>query len=447
LRTLLLLTVVFGSLPIILIQPFIGLLVYSWLAYMRPLDMVWGQVPRLSLFVALALTVGMVLATGREKWITAGPQTSLLIAFGGWFGLASLMAIDPSLSTEWTIRIAKILLISLLTTGLVRTEGRFRLLFLVVAFSLGLLGLKYGIYGLARGGSRITSGPGGFMIDSNSFAMALNMAIPLLVGISLVERHKLIRAAAIVSGFGSAAAILFTFSRGGLITLTIVVVFILARSGRPILVALVLSIAMAGFFATISPDFEKSYAERAGTIATYEEESSAVTRIHEWGVALMISKDYPLLGVGPNNLLLVRAFYPVHPDDLDSGRVTHNSFLQMLVATGLPGFILFTSALIVSFLRLEKLRRTSSKQWVRTYASMMQGSIVAYSAGGMFLDMAYFDLIYHLVGMSVSLEVAASAALEHSTKTQTPGSDQPWWRQSAPKERPISSRDYRALGQ
>jgi len=441
LRTLLLLTVVFGSLPIILIQPFIGLLVYSWLAYMRPLDMVWGQVPKLSLFVALALTVGMVLATGREKWITAGPQTSLLIAFGGWFGLASLMAIDPSLSTEWTIRIAKILLISLLTTGLVRTEGRFRLLFLVVAFSLGLLGLKYGIYGLARGGSRITSGPGGFMIDSNSFAMALNMAIPLLVGISLVERHKLIRAAAIVSGFGSAAAILFTFSRGGLITLTIVVVFILARSGRPVLVTFILSIALAGFLVTVTPDFEKSWGDRASTIATYEEESSAVTRMREWGIALMISRDYPLFGVGPNNLLLVRPFYPVDPnDDMGDSRVTHNSFLQMLVASGYPGFLLFVSALVVSFLRLEKLRRTSSKTWASTYASMMQGSLLAYAVGGMFLDMAYLDLTYHLIAMSVSLELAAAGAnaLEQSAETQNPRGDQAWWRQSAPTEGRIS---------
>ena len=109
-RVLLLLVVVFGSLPVILTQPFVGLLVYTWLAYMRPHDMVWGAIPQVSLFVALALIAGMVLAMKREKWITAGPQTSILIAFGGWFGLASLMAVDPSLSTEWTVRIAKILL-------------------------------------------------------------------------------------------------------------------------------------------------------------------------------------------------------------------------------------------------------------------------------------------------------------------------------------------------
>ena len=217
------------------------------------------------------------------------------------------------------------------------------MLYLVIAFSLGLLGLKFGVYGLLRGGARISSGPGGFMTDNNVFALALNMALPLLVGVALVERHRLIRAGAIVSGFGSIAAIIFTFSRGGLLTLIVVGAYILAKSGKPILMTLLLIVAIAGFLVTVSPDFEQSYGDRASTIRSYEKESSAVTRIHEWGVALMISKDYPLFGVGPDNVLLVRPFYPVDPNDPEGGatRVTHNSFLQLLVATGYPGFLLF----------------------------------------------------------------------------------------------------------
>lgn len=441
-RQLLLLIVVYGSLPIILFQPFVGLLVYSWLAYMRPHDLVWSAVPQVSLFVAIATLLGMIVAIGRERWITVGPQTLLLAGFGCWFGLSYVMAVDPSLSVEWVIQIAKILLISFLTTGLVRTEARFRLLYLVIAFSLGLLGLKFGAFGLLRGGTRITSGPGGFMTDNNAFALALNMALPLLVGVSLVERHRLIRAGAIIVGLGSTAAIIFTYSRGGLLTLMIVFAYILARSGRPALVTLVLSIAIVGFLLTVTPDFEKSWGARAGTIATYEKEDSAVTRMREWGIAFMISKDYPLFGVGPNNLLLVRPFYPVDPNDpMGDSRVTHNSFLQMLVATGYPGFFLFVSAVVVAFLRLDKLRRSSSKIWASTYASMMQGSLLAYSVGGMFLDMAYFDLTYHLVAMSLSLELAAAGSTVVETSAEdapNPRGEQAWWKQSVPTGGPVS---------
>ena len=258
-RDLLLLIVVCGSLPLALVQPFVGLLVYSWLAYMRPHDMVWGVAPQVSLFVAIATLAGMVLALGRERWITASPQTFLLIGFGCWFGISSAMAVDPSLAVHWEIQIAKILLISLLTTGLVRTEGRFRILYLVVAFSLGLLGFKYGVFGLLRGGALISSGPGGFMTDNNAFAVGLNMALPLLVGVALVERHKLIRAGAMILGFGSIAAIIFTFSRGGLLTLMVVGAYILARSGKPILMTLLLIVAIAGVVVTVTAEFEQSY--------------------------------------------------------------------------------------------------------------------------------------------------------------------------------------------
>ena len=64
---ILLLIIVFGSLPIILMRPFVGLLVYSWLAYMRPHDMVWGDIPQISLIVALATLAGLALSTGRER--------------------------------------------------------------------------------------------------------------------------------------------------------------------------------------------------------------------------------------------------------------------------------------------------------------------------------------------------------------------------------------------
>ena len=125
-RSLLLLTVVFGSLPIILVQPFMGLLVYSWLAYMRPHDLVWTDIPQISLIVALATLAGLILAIGREHWIAIKLQTVLLIAFGVWVGISAMMAMDPGLSREWTVRLWKILLVSLMTTGLVQDQKRFR---------------------------------------------------------------------------------------------------------------------------------------------------------------------------------------------------------------------------------------------------------------------------------------------------------------------------------
>jgi hypothetical protein len=64
---------------------------------------------------------------------------------------------------------------------------------------------------------------------------------------------------------------------------------------------------------------------------------------------------------------------------------------------------------------------------------MMQISIVAYVVGSMFLNTAYSELIYQLVGMSVSLEVAARAAAEEpDAAAPADAADEPWWRRPAP---------------
>lgn len=427
-RDLLLLVVVFGSIPFILIQPFIGLLVYAWLAYMRPHDMVWGSIPQISLIVALATIVGLVLAGGKERFLALKPQTLLLIAFGLWVGLTSMTAMEPGLSSEWGIRLAKILLISLMTTGLVQTEKRFRWLYFVIAFSLGALGTKYGMFGLLRGGARFEQGPGGFMIDNNSFAMALNMGIPLLAGVALVETRRWLRVTAWIFAVCTAAAVIFTFSRGGLVALLVVLAIILGRSGRPLLVGLVAALAVVGFLVVASSDFEQSYSERASSIKDYQTDASARGRFDEWGTALMIFKDHPILGVGPDNLVVARPFYVLDGSEF---RTTHNSFLQLLVACGAPGLLLFLAALGVSMWRLEAVRRSSSHHWVRTYASMIQASFVAFVVGGVLLDMAYLDLVYQLMAMTVSLELAASSAVPGLSLVESamvqPGEEE-WWR-------------------
>jgi len=429
LRDLALLLIVFGSLPIILLRPFVGLLVYSWLAYMRPHDMVWGDLPPLSLFVALTMLTGLVLKIGEEKWFKLRPQTVLLITLGLWLGLSSLLAVDPGVARPWAVRMWKLLLIAVLTTGLVQSHRRFRLMYLVIAGSLGLLGLKYGLYVVVRGGGRISSGPGGFFPDSNGLALALCMAIPLIVGAALTESQPAIRKLFVVLAVFSAAAVVFTFSRGGLLALAVVLVILFARSGRPIAVGLVATLALTGILLTTTEKFQQSYMNRASSVSEYKQDESMRGRFREWDIAMQVFSDHPLVGVGPNNLQLVRHFY-IH--DGSSYLTTHNSFLQMLVACGLPALALFAAALAVSIWRLERLRKNSHLPWARTYASMLQCSLIAYSVGGMLGDGAYFDLTYHLIAMTVSLELAVETAETRveSLELVTSSPNREWWREA-----------------
>lgn len=429
-RDLLILAVICGSLPIILFRPFLGLMVYSWLAYMRPQDMAWGLTRSLPLsqWVAIAMAVGLLIAMGREQWVTFRLQTFLLILLAGWISLSALNALVPEMAQEVYGHYWKAILITVLTTGMVRDRRRLRILLLLIVFSIGFLGAKRGLFGLLRGGARFHDGPGGFMSDNNSFALVLCMILPLLVGLALTEKRQVVRLAAAAVAALCTLSVLFTFSRGGFLTLCLVGSMLVWRSRRRLVVGGVLAVGLACFVLFSSDQLANEYVDRASSISDYEEDGSAQGRITAWKTSWAVFLDYPLLGVGPNNFAAVYDRYSPVPGRF---RVAHNSYLQLLAECGLPAMLLFAGAIAASYWRLQRLRGATTVPWVELQARMFQISILGYVLGSMFLNQAYNELIYHLMGLSVSLEVVAAqeARAEAADPAATaPAADLPWWK-------------------
>lgn len=432
-RDLLILAVIYSSLPVIVFRPFVGLLVYGWLSYMRPQDMAWATrgMP-LSQWVAIALLLGLVVALGRERWLTIKVQTVLLILLVGWISLSVAHAVRPAVADVLYGYYWKTILIAVLTTGLVTDRKRFRFLVLLIVACIGFLGAKRGLYGLMRGGTRFHDGPGGFMSDNNTFALVLNMILPLLVAVILTEKEKWMKAAAGVTAVLCTVTILFTFSRGGLLTLAVVVPAIIWRSRHRLAITGLLALGFAGFLFFTSESFTQAYVERASTISDYQEDRSAMGRLNAWKTSWRVFLDYPVYGVGPNNLQVVHSTYSPNPERF---RVSHNVFLQILAECGLPAMLLFCSCLAAAFLSLNRLRKGTALPWVEVYSRMMQISIVAYIVGSMFLNTAYFELIYQLIALSVSLELAArAAASEQQPAPAQPERELPWWKRPAPAQ-------------
>jgi probable O-glycosylation ligase (exosortase A-associated) len=423
-RDLAVLAIVFASLPVILFRPFFGLVIYSWLAYMRPQDMTWGmsRTLPLSLWVALAMLLGLAVTLGRERPATFRLQTVLMVLLGLWISATVLTAVMPEMAKEVYGHYWKGILIAVLTTGLVRDRERFRTLVLVIAFSLGFLGAKRGLVGLLRGGAQYNDGPGGFMADNNSFALMLNMALPLLVGIAVTDPRRWVRIAAAAMAALTVPTILFTFSRGGLLTLCIVSGLLIWRSKNRWLVAGVMALSLLGAAALTSGAVAEKYLHRAETIDDYQEDGSAMGRINAWKTSWYVFLDYPVFGVGPNNLAAVFERYSPEPGRF---RVAHNAYFQLLAECGLPGLLLFLGAFGSALWRMQWLRDRTGQPWIETQARMFQISILGYLAGSMFLNMAYNEVIYHLVGLTVCLEVVAEA---EAAVPAASVEEVPWWK-------------------
>jgi probable O-glycosylation ligase (exosortase A-associated) len=431
-RDLLVIAVIYGSLPVIVFRPYIGLLVYCWLAFMRPQDMAWGasKLLPLSQWVALAMLAGIVLTLGRERLATLKQQTVYLILLVGWISLSVANALVPRLTEATYGYYWKAVLIAILTTGLVRDRRRFRILLLLVAFSIGFLGAKRGLFGLLRGGIRYHDGPGGFMNDNNAFALALNMVLPLLVGIAVVEKEKILKIVAWTMAGLCLLTILFTFSRGGLLTLCLITPLLIWRSRQRLLVGAVLALGLSAFLFFTSDSFTAEYAERASTISDYEGDRSAMGRLQAWNTSWRVFLDYPWTGVGPNNFIVVHPVYSPNPGEF---RVSHNMYLQLLSECGFPALLFFLATVGSTLWGLQRLRaETTTQAWAETYARMFQISILAYLVGSFFLNTAYNELIYELIGLAVSLEVIARTAPAEEEKPSVMPDDVPWWKKPLP---------------
>lgn len=440
-----------ASLPFILFRPFLGLLVYDWLAYMRPQNMAWAtsRYMPLSLWVAVAMAAGLVFAVGRERLMTIRPQTVLLILLGLWISLTVMTAVVPEMSQVVYGQYWKAIAVSVIATGLVRDRRRLRWVILLVVVSIGFLGAKRGLIGLVKGGARYDDGPGGFMSDNNSFALALNMTLPFLVGLALSEKRRWARLLAAVTAALCVLCILFTFSRGGLLTLLVVGGLLIWRSKRRLLVAGLLALSLGGFALFSSSKTMEDYVKRASSISNYEEDESAQGRLNAWKTSWRVFLDYPILGVGPNNLEAV--FFRYAPDTTRF-RVTHDAYLQLLAECGLPSLLLFLGALGTSLWRLQKLRAETTLPPVELQARMIQISILGYMVGAIFLNMAYCELIYTVMALSVSLEVVAekeAAAVRRAAVSveapAAPASGVPWWKR-APQGRLAPAGSPRTAG-
>jgi probable O-glycosylation ligase (exosortase A-associated) len=143
--------------------------------------------------------------------------------------------------------------------------------------------------------------------------------------------------------------------------------------------------------------------ERLGTIRTYEQDESAMGRINAWWFAWNVAKERPLVGGG------FEAFHPetfkqYAPAPLDF-HDAHSIYFEMLGEQGFVGLGLF---LFLGWLTLRQcgwiVRNTRDRtelQWAHDLAGMVQVAVIGYAVGGAFLGLAYWDLPYHLVALTV----------------------------------------------
>ena len=418
-RGLLLFVVILGSLPYCLSRPWIGVLVFSWISYMNPHRYAWGPIRTfpVALVVALVTIIGLALTQDRSR-LTRDTATVLLVALWTLFTFTTFFAFNPNWAQYELTQVSKILLMTFVTLMLINNPAKLRYLLLVIALSVGLVGLKGGIWAIASGGANRVYGPeGSFLFDNNDVALAMNMTLPLLLFLSKDEPHSWIRWL-LRACFGmSVVAIIFTYSRGGFVTMVFVGFMLLVKAKYKSIAVIALLIGLLA----VMPLIPQKWSDRMDTISHGEEDRSAHGRINAWRTGLNIALDRPLVGGGFKTWTpQVFARYSPEPGNV---RDVHSNYFEMLAEQGFIGLALYLMLLGHCLWSLSNLKSkifgNPALQWAQYYPDMLQGAILAYMVGGAFLGRAYFDFFYHLVAATVILRRLVLNQLAASRKSPT----------------------------
>ncbi len=409
-RDFLIIAIVFLSLPVGVFQPFYGILVYAWISYMYPHMLAWSyaQTAPIAKLAALSVLAGIIIRRNGSLAALKEREMKCMLILFLFFTLSSFFAFYPDAAWGKWQDMAKVILMSFVISAFLTDRRKLKIFLIVVALSLGFYGFKGGIFSLATQGQFMVWGPGNSIIGANNnLGLALCMVLPMFWYLAKAETRQWLKRGLQVCALLTIPAIMFTYSRGSFVGLAVVLALIIIKSKHRILsaaLAVLLSLAVIGYL-------PQRWTERTGTTIDYEADSSAMSRLDNWKFCWKLVLDRPLVGGGFNFFTTetLSRYDPEFVRKYGKAWDTHNIYFGILAGHGFPAFGGFIAMIVLTFLSCCKLKRESKGNpqlvWIAQYSDMIQIALMGWAVNGMFVNMEYFELPYHLIAVTAALKV------------------------------------------
>lgn len=399
-RDLIIALIVFGAVPITLVRPWIGLLVWTWLGLMNPHMLTWGFARHFPFVVITAVTTLLAYMFSKDsKRFPWQPLTFFWFAFVAWTFVTLNFSLNPEDAwIEWE-RFWRIQVQVAATILIMRDRTRLNWLVWVVALSIGFYGIKGGIFTILTGGQNMLYGPGGFIQGNNELALAMIMVLPLFYYLYSTLKDKWPRRAMLACMALIGLSVLASYSRGAFLGLAAMGGVLWLRMQRRFMAGTLLVLTALVFLAFMP---QKWY-ERIESIRTYHRDPSAMGRLNAWQFAINLANDRPVVGGGFRTFTpeLFQVYAP-NPTDVHDA---HSAYFEVLAEQGYVGLILYllmgTTLLLTAQSVIRRCRGDPVNGWAAELCSMTQVGFVGYAVCGAFLGLAYFDLPYIMMTIVV----------------------------------------------
>jgi probable O-glycosylation ligase (exosortase A-associated) len=395
-----------------------GVLSLAVFSYLNPHAFAWGFVRTLPAYHVLFLVVLFVTIFTKDKQpLPKDWRIPAFILLWIYFCITTTQAYAQDYAWDKLWVVTKIYLPFYFTLVLVNTRHKLFYLIATITASFGVLAVKGGVFAITRGFSyRVYGPPATQFEENNAFAVATLMCIPLLILCYREISNKYIKYVIAFSIPLCISSALSSWSRGALLTLGVLALIMIWHSKRKYLLVPVMLIG--GYFA--GQQLPDEWFDRMHTIETYQEDGSAMGRIEVWEDGWEHTLQHPFVGAGFDGWRWVTRA------KLD----WHNSFVEMFSEHGFIAFGIWLSLIIGTLLSLTRLPKQTQNvpgmEWVANYCYMIRASLLIYMTGTMFLGLSYWDILYHLIFISVlikqfALEELAGKQIPISTKPIPPG--------------------------
>ena len=247
----------------------------------------------------------------------------------------------------------------------------------------------------------------------NRYAQIMLVLFPLGLFLLWTERSRWLRLSAATACFFILWGVLLSFSRGGFVTLVLLVLLLVGlRYIRPAQILIAVSVLLL-LVALAAPRYFERIGSIAGVQGLYSQDASVKPdgstrgRLTEMLAALLVFVDYPILGVGPGQYSpLYSHKYHLNPDiafrHLPTTRRAHSLYLELAAETGLVGLTTFMAIVLWTMVRLWHARRAwhASHAALANLATAFWLSLFAYLASGTFLHLAYQRYYWFLLALA-----------------------------------------------
>jgi probable O-glycosylation ligase (exosortase A-associated) len=383
----------YGGAVVALFNPFIGFLIYVSFAVLRP-EFVWPwsvEPGNYSRIVAIALLAGWALK-GFGRWDLGRGKAVILVLIGYfvWIIASASQAPDQALAWTYVDKFAKIVLPILVGITTIDSVRRLKLLAWVI-----LLSQAYPAFELNQtyfGGYNQLREEGFASMDNNSYAIALVTCSGLAGFLFWYSEKWWQKVIALASAAFMVHAILFSFSRGGmlgLIGLGLASFAVMPKRPKELsafALAVVVGVGLAG----------KEVRERLGT--TFAEDgkrdASAESRLVLWAACWDTMQKNPIFGVGPDHMNLQMDQYGFR-----QGKEAHTLWLTIGAELGFPGMLLLISYYGLCVIRLLPIalgRATVPDPWLAYLARAVIASLCGFAISAQFVSLDFVEPPYYL---------------------------------------------------